>query len=152
MSDALRYEDRMSDSDALLWNNERDPMLRSTITSLMVLDRAPDPKRFAEALERSLARVPRLRQRVVLDPLGAAPPRWQVDSHFDLDYHVRPLAVAGPGSLRDVLNLAQPIAKQAFDKDRPLWELYQVGGLQDGRSAIVIKLHHAVTDGVGLVR
>jgi WS/DGAT/MGAT family acyltransferase len=62
------------------------------------------------------------------------------------------VAVAGPGSLRDVLDLAQPIAKQAFDKDRPLWELYQVDGLQDGRTAIVIKLHHAVTDGVGLLR
>ena len=41
---------------------------------------------------------------------------------------------------------------QAFDKDRPLWELYQVEGLEEGRSAILMKLHHSVSDGVGLVR
>jgi len=65
---------------------------------------------------------------------------------------VRRVACPGEGSLRDLLDLAQPVAMQAFDKDRPLWELHQVEGLADGRAAIVIKLHHAVSDGVGLVR
>jgi WS/DGAT/MGAT family acyltransferase len=149
---SVRYEDRMSDSDALLWNNEQDPMLRSTIVSVMILDRAPDEARFSQAVERSLAKVPRLRQRVVLDPLSAAPPRWETDPNFDLDYHLRHVRVAGDGSLRDLLDLAEPLGMQAFDKDRPLWELHRVEGLQEGRTAILIKLHHAVSDGVGLVR
>jgi hypothetical protein len=79
----------MSPSDALMWNIERDPMLRSTILSVMILDRPPDPDRFRIAVARSLQRVPRLRQRVALDPLGVAPPRWELDPHFDLAYHVR---------------------------------------------------------------
>jgi WS/DGAT/MGAT family acyltransferase len=149
---SVRYESRMSDSDALLWNNERDPMLRSTILAVMVLDAAPDPARAAEAVQRSLARIPRLRQRVALDPLAAAPPRWERDPHFDLGYHVRHLRVPGQGRLRELFDLIEPIAMQAFDKDRPLWELYQVDGLDGGRSAVAIKLHHAVSDGVGLVR
>jgi WS/DGAT/MGAT family acyltransferase len=149
---SVRYTDRMGDSDALLWNNERDPMLRSTIVSLMLLDRAPDPARLDRAIDRSLARIPRLRHRVALDPLRAAPPRWEADPHFDLDYHVRRVAVAGSGSLRDLLDLSEPIGMQAFDKDRPLWELYRVSGLEGGRTAILIKLHHAISDGVGLVR
>jgi WS/DGAT/MGAT family acyltransferase len=149
---SVHYEDRMSDSDALLWNNEQDPMLRSTIVSVMILDRAPDEGRFAQAVQRSLARVPRLRQRVVLDPLSAAPPRWETDPNFDLDYHLRHVRVAGDGSLRDLLDLAEPLGMQAFDKDRPLWELHRVEGLEEGRTAILIKLHHAVSDGVGLVR
>ena len=111
-------------------------MLRSTILSVMLLEGAPDPGRFERVLARSVERVPRLRQRVVLDPLGAAPPRWERDAHFDLGYHVRRVSVAGEGTLRDLLDLAQPIAMQAFDKDRPLWELYQVAGLEDGRSAL----------------
>jgi WS/DGAT/MGAT family acyltransferase len=152
VADAVRYEDRMGESDALLWNIERDPMLRSTITSVMLLERPPDPERFAAAVQRSLAKVPRLRQRVALDPLGVAPPRWERDAHFDLDYHVRRVRAAGDGSLRDLLDLAQPIAMQAFDKDRPLWELHQVDGLEGGRSGLVLKLHHSVSDGVGLVR
>jgi hypothetical protein len=152
MSERVRYEERMSESDALLWNNERDPMLRSTITSVMILEGPPDPERFAGAVARSLEKIPRLRQRVVLDALGAAPPRWERDPLFDLGYHWRRVRVAGEGSLRDLLDLAQPIAMQAFDKDRPLWELHQVDGLADGRTAILIKLHHSVSDGVGLVR
>jgi WS/DGAT/MGAT family acyltransferase len=152
MSDSVRYGERMSPSDALLWSNELDPMLRSTILSVMVLEEPPRADRFGRVLERSIERIPRLRQRVALDPLGVAPPRWERDPLFDPAYHVRRLRVAGAGTLRDLLDLAQPIAMQAFDKDRPLWELYEVSGLEDGRSALLIKLHHAVSDGVGLVR
>ena len=152
MSREIHYSERMGATDALMWNNERDPMLRSTILSVMLLDGPPDEQRFRQAIERALVKVPRLRQHVVLDPLGAAPPRWEVDPHFDLEYHERRLRAPGAGSLRDLLDLAAPIAMQAFDKDRPLWELYRVEGLESGRSALLLKLHHSVSDGVGMVR
>ncbi len=152
MGSELHYDERMSASDALMWNMERDPMLRSTILSVIVLDGLPDEARFRQALERALVKVPRLRQHVVLDPLGAAPPRWELDPHFDLGYHERRLRAPGAGSLRDLLDLAAPIAMQAFDKDRPLWELYRVEGLAGGQSALLLKLHHSVSDGVGMVR
>jgi hypothetical protein len=120
-------------------------MLRSTITSLLLLDGPPNPDRFRQVLERSLDRIPRLRQHVVLDPLGAAPPRWERDPLFDLSYHYRRIRTAGKGSLRELLDMAAVIAMQAFDKDRPLWELYVVDGLEDGRSALILKLHHSIT-------
>lgn len=145
------YTDRMNASDALLWRNERDPMLRSTILSVLVLDRPPNEDRFRTTLEGMLGRVPRLRQRVVLDPLHAAPPRWERDPHFRLDYHVRRMRAPGKGTLRDLLDLAAPIGMQAFDRDRPLWELDLVDGLEDGRFGIVMKIHHSISDGVGLV-
>jgi len=152
MADPMVFDSWMGPSDALLWNIERDPMLRSTITSVLLLDRAPDEERLAGALERSLASIPRLRERVVLDPLGAAPPRWERDRGFDPGYHVRRMRAPGAGTLRDLLELAAPIAMQAFDKDRPLWELHRVDDLEGGRTALVMKLHHAVSDGVGMVR
>lgn len=148
----LDFGERMSETDALLWNNERDPMLRSTILSLLLLDRAPDEARFHAAIDRALARIPRLRQRVVLDPLEAAPPRWALDSRFDRAYHVRRVGAPGKGSLRELLDFAAPIGMQAFDKDRPLWEFYLVDGLEQGRQALLMKLHHSISDGVGLVR
>jgi len=88
----------------------------------------------------------------VEDPLGVAPPRRERDPHFDLAYHVRRLRVPAAGTLRDLLDLAAPIAKQAFDKDRPLWELHAVEGLEHGRFGVILKIHHAMTDGVGMVR
>ncbi len=147
-----RYADRMSASDALLWLNEHDPMLRSTITSVMLLDGPPNLDRFRQSIDRSLDRIPRLRQRVAIDPLRVAPPRWESDPLFDLSYHYRRIRTAGKGTLRDLLDMAAVIAMQAFDKDRPLWEFYVVDGLEGERSALIMKLHHSISDGVGLVR
>ncbi len=148
----VSYEEWMSDSDALMWHIERDPILRSTVLSVWVLDRPPDPTRFGASLEQAIATIPRLRQRVVADGLGVATPRWEEDPLFDRDYHVRRIRVPGEGTLRDLLDVAIPIAGQAFDKDRPLWEFHLIEGLRDGKVAAIMKLHHAVSDGVGLVR
>lgn len=106
---SVRYESRMSDSDALLWNNERDPMLRSTILAIMILDTPPDATRAAQAIDRSLARIPRLRQRVALDPFAVALPRWENDPHFDLGYPVRRLRAPGAGRMRDLLRPARVV-------------------------------------------
>lgn len=152
MSDAVVYDDRMSDSDALMWNMERDPILRSTITGVWLLDCAPDRARLHEKAERALHYIPRLRQRVAANPLSIAPPRWEIDPDFDLDFHVRRTRASGSGSLRDLLDFCQPIAMQSFDRDRPLWELWVVEGLAEGRAGLVMKLHHAISDGVGLVQ
>lgn len=148
----MHFDERMSEADALMWDIESDPCLRSTITSVWLLDRAPDWERFDRKLERCAREIPRLRQRVVADPLGLAPPRWEIAPDFDVRFHVRRLAAPGDGSVRALLDLAQPIGMQAFDRDRPLWELYCVEGLEGGRVGMIMKLHHAVSDGVGLVR
>ena len=152
MADQMRFEHRMSDADALMWTIEKDPLLRSTITSVAVLDRAPDHDRLIESLDRATRLVPRLRQRVVSNPLSVAPPRWEVDPHFDLHYHLRWTRSAGEGTLRDLLDAAEPIAMQGFDRARPLWEFTVVEGLEGGRSGLIIKVHHAITDGVGAVK
>lgn len=146
------YEDHLSDGDALMWTIERDPILRSTITSVWVLDQSPDPARLRERAERALHHIPRLRQRVAPDPFSIAPPRWEVDPDFDLGFHLRWVRCPGDGTLRDLLDFAQPVAMQSFDRDRPLWELYVVEGLAEGQAGMVLKLHHAISDGVGMVQ
>lgn len=148
----MRFEHRMSDADALMWTIEKDPLLRSTITMVALLDSAPDRDRLTEAMDRASRLVPRLRQRVVSNPMSIAPPRWEVDPNFDLSFHLRWVKVAGAGTLRDLLDLAEPIAMQGFDRARPLWEVAVVEGLEDDRAAVVFKLHHSITDGVGGVK
>ena len=56
------------------------------------------------------------------------------------------------GGEREVLDLAQWVGMQGFDRARPLWEMYLVDGMADGRSALIQKLHHAITDGVGSIQ
>lgn len=149
MAESLRFEHRMSASDALMWSIEKDPMLRSTITAVALLDRAPDRARLMDKLDRATRLVPRMRQRVVHAPLSVAPPRWAVDRHFNLSYHVRWMRAPGAGTLRDLLDVAEPVAMQGFDRARPLWEFVIVEGLEGGRAAVIQKIHHAITDGVG---
>ncbi|HWC39846.1 MAG TPA: wax ester/triacylglycerol synthase domain-containing protein [Acidimicrobiales bacterium] len=151
MAAELQFDDRMNNADAVMWVIEKDPLLRSTITGVAVLDRPPDREAFTEVWERASRLVPRLRQRVVSHPFSVAPPRWEIDPGFDLGYHVRYVRSPGSGTMRDVLNIAQPLAMQGFDRARPLWEVVAVDGLADGRCAVLLKLHHSMTDGVGFV-
>ena len=145
----LEFDDRMSDSDALMWGIEKDPLLRSTIVAVAILDKSPDRARLTDRIQRSTLLIPRLRQHAVQSSLSAAPPRWVYDPNFDLNYHLRFLKAPGDGSMRELLDLVAPIAMQGFDRARPLWEFYVIEGLEDGKAAMVQKVHHAVTDGVG---
>ena len=109
-------------------------MLRSTITAVAVLDRAPDRDRLRDLVDRGTRLVPRMRQRVRGNPLSIAPPRWEVDPNFDLDFHLRFVRAGGDGATcARVLDLAEPIAMQGFDRARPLWEFTVVEGLEDDR-------------------
>lgn len=148
----MHYDERMGDSDALLWTIEADPMLRSTITAVVFLDTEPEPQRVRDMFERGAGLIPRFRQRVRANPVSIAPPRWEDDPDFDLDYHLRFVRAPEPGDTDAVLSIAQPMAMAAFDRERPLWEATVVTGLADGGAAIIVKIHHTITDGVGAMQ
>ncbi len=148
----VHFEHRMNDADALMWNIEKDPMLRSTITTLVTIDGEVDHDQLRAAVDRLSRAIPRLRQRVRGNPYSLAPPRWEVDPNFDLDYHMRFARAPGKGALTDILNFAQPIAMQGFDRARPVWECTYVTGADGDTSALIMKIHHSVTDGVGGVK
>ena len=142
----------MGDSDGIMWTIERDPFLRSTITVIFLLETAPDWELVRRRTEHATHLIPRLRQRVVEVPLRLAPPRWVTDGYLDLDYHLRRIVAPAPGDTGRVLRLAESLAARAFDTQRPLWEAVLCEGLEGGRAAMVLKIHHSVTDGVGGMR
>lgn len=119
--------------------------------ALEILDRTPDWDRFVARFDNASRRVLRLRQKVVVPTLPTVAPRWVVDPDFNLDYHVRRIRVAEPGSFRQVLDLAEVMVQSPLDIARPLWTVTLIEGLPDGKAATVLHLSHAVTDGVGSV-
>lgn len=151
MAGPLRFERRMSDTEALMWALEDDPVLRSTFANVTFLDAVPDLEAFRERMRMAIDALPRLRQRVH-DAPGIANPEWVDDPFFDLDFHVRRVAVPSPGDDRAVLDLAAQLSLDPFDRARPLWQFVLVEGLPDGRAAMVQKLHHTITDGEGGIR
>lgn len=94
------------DLDAMLWGIEKDPLLRQTITAVLILDQAPDQEVLLERLERCSRSLPSFRHRLVQPPLRLSTPRWLVDPNFDLSYHVRWIGAPNEGSLAGVLAFA----------------------------------------------
>ena len=146
------FDHVMGDADALMWTIERDPQLRSTIVTLLVLDKTPSWKRVLERLERGSRLIPRMRQRVVEPALPVGPPVWSDDPDFDLKYHARRVRLPKPRSFDAVLDLVAQAAMSDFDRERPLWEYTMIEGLPGDRAAFVLKVHHSMTDGVGGMR
>jgi WS/DGAT/MGAT family acyltransferase len=142
----------MSDAEALMWNLEKDPHLSASIANITILATPPDPERLRARIGRAADTIARLHQRVVPALGRMAPPEWRADPEFDLDYHLRWMALPAPGTERQLLDLAASLVNAPFDRTRPLWEFVVVEGLEGGRAAMVQKLHHAIAAGIGAIR
>lgn len=146
----FRLPRRMTPSDALFWYVETAvPAFRPIIAGLYVLDRHPRKNGIEAALKTTIKLVPRLRQRVMETPLHLGLPEYVDDEHFDLAYHLRHVSVPKPGRMRDLLDLAGSLLATPLDRERPLWEAYWIDGLRNDGSALFMKMHHALVDGVG---
>jgi len=143
----LRFDRKMSDAEALMWRLEKDPFLSSGFANISVLDRAPDFERLRRRFDRTSVAVPRLRHRVQPMPANLSAPLWVDDPNFDIDFHVRRVALPKPGTMRQLLDFATLVLADPFDRSRPLWQLYVVEGLRGGKAALVLKLHHVIVDG-----
>ena len=142
-------ERRMSDTEALMWRLEKDPYLASTFANITILDRPPDMDLLYARMERTSMLFPRLRRRVQLPPGNIGNPTWVDDPGFDIRHHVRQMALPAPGTMRQLQDLVTLLIADPFDRSRPLWQFVVIDGLEGGRSAMVLKLHHTVTDGEG---
>lgn len=147
--DASGLPSELGAFDLLMHRGEANPRTRSGIMACEILDITPDWDRFRTLFENASRKVLRLRQKVVMPTLPTAAARWVVDPDFNLDFHVRRVRVPHPGTLRDVLDLAEVMLQSPLDISRPLWTATLVEGLEGGKAATLLHLSHAVTDGVG---
>ena len=140
--------DRLTGLDASFLHLE-DASSHMHVAGVMLFEGPPPPYAdLLEAFERRLPLVPRYRQRLAFVPLAQGRPKWVDDPHFNLRYHVRSTALASPGSERQLKDLAGRVFSQQLDRDKPLWEVWLVEGLEDDRFAVLSKTHHALVDGI----
>ena len=147
-----RFERKMSDAEALMWNVEKDPWLNPSGGSVSILDRMPDVEHLRAQLAAAVVTVPRLMEHVVGGFGRYSPPVWRPDPEFDLDQHLRVIALPAPGTMRQLLDTVTRIYQDPYDRTRPLWAMYVIDGLEGGRAASLWKIHHAVADGTGAAR
>jgi diacylglycerol O-acyltransferase len=140
--------DRLSGLDASFLHMERAGAHMHVASTIIFEGPAPSHEEFRRHIGSRLHLVPRFRQKLRSVPLDQGRPVWVDDPHLNLEYHVRQTALPAPGSDEQLRNLAARIFSQQLDRSKPLWELWLVEGLHDGRFAIVGKSHHALVDGV----
>lgn len=148
------------DASFLYSENER---VANHIGGLYIYDQSTVPggmlrfRQILRYLESHIHKAPRYRQKLASVPLNLDHPYWVDDSRFDIEYHVRHLALPSPGDWRQLCILTSRLYDRPLDHNRPLWTLDVIEGLDNveglppGSFAIVTKLHHAAIDGVSSV-
>ncbi|HEY3090126.1 MAG TPA: wax ester/triacylglycerol synthase family O-acyltransferase [Jatrophihabitantaceae bacterium] len=142
--------DRLSATDVsfLYLEGRTTPMHAGGLAIFAVPGDGFDYERLVELIEDRISLVPRYRQKVRFVPGHLANPVWVDDVDFDITYHVRRSALPRPGSDEQLREFCARIQSRPLDRNRPLWEMYLVEGLEEARFAIITKSHHAMVDGV----
>lgn len=144
--------ERLSGLDASFLYLETPQQLMH-VCGLIVLDPATMPGGYSFAalraeVDRRVRDVPMFNRMLHMVPFGMDHPLWEKDPHFDIERHVHRLACPAPGGDRELAELCGHIAGIPLDRARPLWEMWVIEGLADGRIAVFSKMHHATVDGV----
>lgn len=148
----LRFERQMSDAEALMWNVESDPWMNPSGGVVTILDRPLDIEAFRARIRKSVAEIPRLRERVAAATGRLSNPTWTPDTEFDFDWHVRHVSIAAPGTDRQLFDLTALLLADPYDRSRPLWQFFVIDGLAEGRGALFWRFHHSIMDGRAAIR
>ncbi|CKM54470.1 putative diacylglycerol O-acyltransferase [Mycobacterium tuberculosis] len=146
---------RLNGVDALMLYLDGGSAYNHTL-KISVLDPSTDPDGWSwpkarQMFEERAHLLPVFRLRYLPTPLGLHHPIWVEDPEFDLDAHVRRVVCPAPGGMAEFCALVEQIYAHPLDRDRPLWQTWVVEGLDGGRVALVTLLHHAYSDGVGVL-
>ncbi len=138
---------RLSAQDAsfLYFERRESPM---HIGSIAVVEGTIDFNTFVDSIAAKIHLIPRYQQIVLPAPLNIGHPTWEWDANFDLNRHIMRVRVDEPGTDEQLFELAARLFAPMLDRNKPLWEIYLVEGLEGERTALVSKVHHCLVDGV----
>ncbi|MBV9350478.1 MAG: wax ester/triacylglycerol synthase family O-acyltransferase [Mycobacterium sp.] len=143
---------RLSGWDAFLLYSET-PNVHMHTLKVAVIELDPDRRdfdiaAFRRVIHSRLHKLEPFRYQLVTIPFKLHHPMWRENCEVDLSYHIRPWRLSAPGGRRELDEAIGEIASTPLDRSRPLWEMYFVEGLANGRIAVVGKIHHALADGI----
>ena len=125
--------------------SEEAPM---TVGCVAVFEGRVPLRRFINMIESKLHFIPRYRQKVVPAPFNAGLPTWEYDPDFDIDDHIHLKRLKKPGTEEQLYELSEKIFQGKLEMDKPLWEIHIVHGLEGGKSALIVRAHHSMIDGI----
>ena len=150
MNTTNRQKRRLSSIDAafIYSENEKAPM---HIGGIDIIEGEMPPEKFREHLDAKMQFIPRYRQRLIPSPFGFGHPTWEDDPEFDISNHVRAVRLPKPGTEEQFRTTVSELFEGVLDRTKPLWRAYIIEGRNDGNTAILWLVHHAMVDGVASV-
>ena len=144
--------ERLSASDMSSLLAERGPIHVHVGATIVAQGKPPPFGELVEHVDSRLGLIPRFRQRITsAGPMALSNPVWTDDPRFDVERHVRRVALPAPGGMAELRELVGRVMSEPLDLTRPLWQLYLVEGLERKRHAYINKTHHALVDGMAAV-
>src|SRR5690242_13964888 len=142
-----RLHARLSSLDAAFLNFEKKeaPM---HIGSVSIFEGEVPFNQFVKNISARLHLLPRYRQNVTPDPFGLGHPTWELDPNFDIKHHVFRIQLDAPGSEAQLIELTGRLFTPLMDRNKPLWDIYLVYGLEGKRMAMIARVHHCMVDGI----
>ena len=138
---------RLSSLDAsFLYYEKKEAPLHVGSTS--IFDGEIPFEEFKAMLASKLPLLPRYQQKVIPAPFNVGHPIWEFDPDFNIANHIFPLQLEAPGTMEELRLLSRQLQSKMLDRNKPLWEIYVVSGLEGNRSALITKVHHAMIDGI----
>ena len=144
---------RLSATDAMMLYQEQSTKDHGHSMRVILLN-PPDEvtprawQQVRDILISAMSRLPLFWCRLIPTPLSLHHPLWVPDPDFRVHNHFHRVGCPSPGGERELADLVADIASRPLDRTRPLWEIWIVEGIADGRFAVVSKMHHALADGV----
>src|SRR5580765_2541066 len=132
------------DASFLYFEKKESPL---HIGSIAVFEGNVDYDRFVENVASKLHLIPLYQQIATAAPFNISHPTWEWDQNFDIRRHIKRATCPSPGDDQTLYDFAAELFAPILDRDKPLWEMYVVDGLEGNRSALVSKVHHCLVDG-----
>jgi len=146
---------QLSREDVMFVAGETDNIYQH-IGALVVLDTSDRPgfdfEHFRQHCMERIALIPHFRWKLHSVPMGLDRPYWVEDENFNFDHHIKHIALPSPGDKAALCEVAAHLYAKHLDRSRPLWEMWLIEGLEDGRFAYIQKFHHCMMDGEGAFR
>ncbi|HSO26926.1 MAG TPA: wax ester/triacylglycerol synthase domain-containing protein, partial [Anaerolineales bacterium] len=139
----------LSNVDAA-WLGMEDPTNLMMVTGILTFNEVVELEVIKEVLRKRFLKFDRFKQRIVQNRIPLTAPYWEDDADFDLNAHIHRIALPAPGDQAALQDLVSDLMSTPLDFSKPPWQMHLVENFGDG-CAIVVRLHHAVADGIALI-
>lgn len=145
-----RHMQMLGPVDTAFWSADT-PETPMNIGAVLIFEGKIEFEKLVRLIASRIHQAPLYQQHVVNAPWNLGEPTWVFDPNFDIRNHMFNLTLEAPGTEEQLRQMAGRVISSMLDRSKPLWEIYQIDGLADDRTAIMLKVHHAMVDGLSAV-